>query len=259
MRKDENELLTRVGPGTPMGTLFRQYQIPVLLSNELEPGDPPKRVRLLGKDLIAFRTLGGKAGLLGEFCSHRRASLYFGRIEEDGMRCIYHGWKYGLDGRCLDMPNVSREYQFNEKIQHPTYSCLEKGGIIWAYMGPSIQPPPVPDLEFLMVPEANRFLENRDYQNCNYFQALEGGIDPNHAAFLHGPIHSLKLEIEKLLTPMARDSGRIKTSRGHLLRPLQPRKGRLLWRWSIRMLGSLWGRVDRQLIQTCPSGGSTTF
>ena len=193
MQKEDNELLTKVGPGTPMGELLRQYQIPVLLSKELEPGGPPKRVRLLGEDLVAFRTAGGKVGLVGEFCSHRRASLYFGRIEEEGIRCVYHGWKYGFDGRCLEMANVPAEYDFKEKIRHPAYPCVERGGIIWGYMGPSNDPPPVPDLEFLMVPEENRFLENRDYQNCNYFQALEGGIDPSHGAFLHGPIHSIHL------------------------------------------------------------------
>ena len=109
MQKEDNELLTKVGPGTPMGELFRQYQIPVLLSKELEPGGPPKRVRLLGEDLVAFRTSGGKVGLVGEFCSHRRASLYFGRIEEEGIRCVVHGWKYDFDGRCLEMATVPAE------------------------------------------------------------------------------------------------------------------------------------------------------
>lgn len=193
MRIEDNELLTRVGPGTLMGELFRQYQIPVLLSKELEPGGPPKRVRLLGEDLVAFRTSKGRVGLVGELCSHRRASLYFGRIEEEGIRCVYHGWKYGFDGQCLEMANVPAEYDFKEKIHHPAYPCVERSGIIWGYMGPSSEPPPVPYLEFLTVPEENRYLDNRDYQNCNYFQALEGGIDPSHGAFLHGPIHSLHL------------------------------------------------------------------
>jgi phthalate 4,5-dioxygenase oxygenase subunit len=191
--KEENEQLCRVGPGTVMGELFRQYQIPALLSKELEPGGPPMRVRLLGEDLVAFRTQTGKVGLVGELCSHRLASLYFGRIEPDGMRCVYHGWKYGFEGQCLEMPNVPPEYQFKEKIRHPAYRCAEKGGIIWAYMGKSAEPPPVPDLEFLLVPEQQRFLDNRDYQNCNWLQAMEGGIDPSHGAFLHGPIHTISL------------------------------------------------------------------
>lgn len=193
MTRDENEMLCKVGPGTLMGELFRQYQIPVLLSKELEAGGPPMRVRLLGEDLVAYRAQNGKVGLIGEFCAHRRASLYFGRIEPEGMRCIYHGWKYGFDGGCLEMPNVPAEYQFKEKIRLSAYPCVEKGGIIWAYMGRSAEPPAVPDLEYLMVPEDHRFLENRDFQNCNWLQALEGGTDPSHGAFLHGPIHTISL------------------------------------------------------------------
>jgi phenylpropionate dioxygenase-like ring-hydroxylating dioxygenase large terminal subunit len=184
-----------------MGELFRQYQLPVLLSTDLERGGPPMRVRLLGESLVAFRTQQGTVGLVGELCSHRRASLYFGRIEPDGIRCIYHGWKYGLDGSCFEMPNVPPEHQFREKIHHPAYPCTEKGGIIWTYMGTAAAPPPVPDLEFLMVPDDHRFLGNRDYQNCNYFQAMEGGIDPSHGAFLHGPIHTIQLADETATRP----------------------------------------------------------
>ena len=172
--QEEHEILTRVGPGTLLGDVFRQYQIPVLLSNELERGGPPKRVRLLGEDLVAFRSTGGdQVGLMGEFCSHRRASLYFGRIEEEGIRCVYHGWKYGFDGRCLEMANVPAEYDFKDQVKHPAYPCVEKGGIVWAYMGPATDDPPaVPDLEFLSMPEENRCLDDRVYQYCNWPQAL---------------------------------------------------------------------------------------
>ena len=117
--REENEILCRVGAGTLMGTLFREYQLPVLLSEDLESGGPPIRVKLLGENLVAFRTLEGKVGLVGEHCSHRRASLYFGQIERDGIRCVYHGWKYGLNGQCLAMPNVPSQYQCKEKIKHP--------------------------------------------------------------------------------------------------------------------------------------------
>lgn len=140
--REQNELLTRVGPETPMGELFRQYQIPLLISSELGAEGPPKRVRLLGEDLVAFRTQSGRVGLVGEACQHRCASLYFGRIEEDGIRCIYHGWKYGFGGQCLDMPNVPPGSQFKEKISHIGYPCVEKGGLIWAYMGDSNESPP---------------------------------------------------------------------------------------------------------------------
>src|SRR2546428_593095 len=137
LSRDENELLTQIGPGTAMGQLMRQYWMPVLLSAELEHGGRVKRVRLLGEDLVALRARDGKVGLLGEHCSHRRASLYFGRNEEAGLRCIYHGWKYGLDGQCLEMPNESAESDFQEKVCHPAYPCAERGGVVWTYMGPA--------------------------------------------------------------------------------------------------------------------------
>jgi phenylpropionate dioxygenase-like ring-hydroxylating dioxygenase large terminal subunit len=203
LTREENDTLCKVGPGTLMGSLFREYQLPVLLSEDLESGGPPIRVKLLGEDLVAFRTLEGKVGLVGEFCSHRRVSLYFGQIEHDGIRCVYHGWKYGLTGQCLAMPNVPAEYQFKEKIAHPAYPCVEKGDIIWTYMGPAAEPPPVPDLEFLTVSPAQRFLRNRDYQHCNYFQALEGGIDPSHGAFLHGPLQRIALADEEANRPQS--------------------------------------------------------
>jgi phthalate 4,5-dioxygenase oxygenase subunit len=185
LSSQENALLTRVGPGTPMGHLLRQYWMPVLLSSELEPGGRVKRVRLLGEPLIAFRLRNGQVGLIGEFCSHRRASLYFGRNEESGLRCVYHGWKYGLDGQCLDMPNVTPENNFQEKVHHPAYPCAELGGVVWAYMGPENPPPGLPDLEWTTLPE-NQRLVTKFYQECNYMQALEGGIDPSHISFLHG-------------------------------------------------------------------------
>ena len=133
---DENELLTKTGPGTAMGALIRQYWIPVVQSSELEPGGRVKRVMLLGERLVAFRGKSGRAGLIGEFCPHRLASLYFGRVEESGMRCVYHGWKFGLDGQCLEMPSEPPESGFAAKVRHTAYPCEERGGVIWAYMGP---------------------------------------------------------------------------------------------------------------------------
>lgn len=185
LTREENELLTRVGVGTPMGDLMRQYWIPVLLSSELQAGHRTKRVRLLGEDLVAFRTPGGKVGLMNEFCPHRRASLYFGRIEETGLRCVYHGWQFALDGQCRDMPNEPVESEFKEKVCLSAYPCAERGGVVWTYMGSSSTPPGLPDLEWTLVPDENR-LVSKFYQYCNYFQALESGIDPSHVSFLHG-------------------------------------------------------------------------
>jgi phthalate 4,5-dioxygenase oxygenase subunit len=185
--EEENEWLTRVGPGTLMGELFRQYWIPILPASFLaEPGGVPKRVRLLGEDLVLFRTQGGELGLVGAYCSHRLAPLFFGRIESDGIRCPYHGWKYAPDGKCVEMPNVPPEQQFNDMIHHPGYRCVEHGGIIWTYMGPSKELPVLPEFEFTMVPDNQRRL--RLFRSeCNYLQVLEGGIDPTHVMWLHSP------------------------------------------------------------------------
>jgi phenylpropionate dioxygenase-like ring-hydroxylating dioxygenase large terminal subunit len=192
----ENALLTSTGPGTPMGNMLRQYWVPVLLSSELEPGGRTKRVKLLGEDLVAFRTQSGTVGLMGEFCPHRRASLYFGRIEESGLRCVYHGWQFGFDGQCTDMPNEPLESNFQEKVCHVAYPCAERGGVVWTYMGPAHPPPGLPDLEWALVPEAQR-LVSKFYQECNYLQALEGGIDPAHISFLHGVLDANNADLRQ--------------------------------------------------------------
>jgi phthalate 4,5-dioxygenase oxygenase subunit len=185
--KEENEQLTRVGPGTLMGDLFRQYWIPVLpVSFVQESGAKPLRVRLLCEDLVLFRTRQGALGLVGAYCSHRLAPLYFGRIEDDGIRCPYHGWKYAASGECIEMPNVPPEQQFCDSIRHPGYPCVEDGGIIWTYMGPAKERPPLPEFEFTMVPDDQRTYRVF-HQECNYLQVLEGGIDPTHVMWLHSP------------------------------------------------------------------------
>jgi phenylpropionate dioxygenase-like ring-hydroxylating dioxygenase large terminal subunit len=186
LSRDDNELLTRTGPGTAMGDLIRRYWIPVVQSAELAAGGRAKRVQLLGERLVAYRTLRGLPGLIGEFCPHRGASLYFGRVEEAGMRCVYHGWKFALDGQCVEMPSEPPESSFAPKVCHAAYPCAERGGMIWAYMGPG-GPPPMPDLEWTLLPESHVFASKR-VQDCNWFQALEGGIDSSHISFLHAPL-----------------------------------------------------------------------
>ncbi len=185
LSKEENELLTRVGPGTPMGNLIRQYWIPMLLSSELaEPDGPPLRVRLLGEELITFRATDGRVGLLGANCPHRGAGLFFGRNEEAGLRCVYHGWKFDVTGRCVDMPSEPPESTFKDRVRAKSYPCTEKGGVIWTYMGPRSEPPPLPQLEWISVPEENRIL-TPFLRECNWMQALEGDIDTAHLYFLH--------------------------------------------------------------------------
>jgi len=198
LSREDNELLTRTGSDTPMGALLRQYWIPVVLSSEIAAGGRVKRVKLLGERLIAFRAKNGRPGLVGEFCPHRLASLYFGRVEDAGMRCIYHGWKFGMDGRCLEMPNEPPESGFASKIRHVGYPCAERGGMIWAYMGPASPPPPLPHLEWTLLPEAHTFASKR-VQACNWFQAMEGGIDSSHISFLHAPLDHADAEVTREL------------------------------------------------------------
>src|ERR687883_1053921 len=149
LSQQDNELITRVGPGTPMGTLMREYWIPALLSSELPgPDCNPVRVLLLGEKLVAFRDSSGKVGLLDNHCPHRGASLFFARNEECGLRCVYHGWKFSIDGSCVDMPNEPPESNFKDKVRAVAYPCREQGGVIWTYMGPRSEPPPLPELEW---------------------------------------------------------------------------------------------------------------
>jgi phthalate 4,5-dioxygenase oxygenase subunit len=186
----DNELICRTGPDTPMGNLMRQYWIPCMLSSELpSPDCDPVRVMLLGEKLIGFRDSNGRVGLLANHCPHRGASLFFGRNEESGLRCVYHGWKFATDGRCLDMPNEPAESDFRMKVQAVAYPCRERGGVVWTYMGPRSEAPPLPDIEGNMVEGATATAVQHE---CNWLQVGEGAIDTSHAGFLH--FGSLKAE-----------------------------------------------------------------
>jgi phthalate 4,5-dioxygenase len=182
----ENELITRVGPGTPMGDTMRRYWMPACLSTEIaEPDCAPVRVRLLGEDLVAFRDTDGRIGLVEEFCPHRRVSLYFGRNEECGLRCVYHGWKFDVEGNCLDQLNEPPEAQFKQHIHLTAYPTVELGGIVWAYMGPAGAEPPPLDFEFAKFP-ASHIVHVKARLECNWVQCLEGVIDSAHTNYLHG-------------------------------------------------------------------------
>ncbi|MBM4296387.1 MAG: Rieske 2Fe-2S domain-containing protein [Deltaproteobacteria bacterium] len=186
LSREEDEMLVRTGPGTPMGTLLRRFWLPALLSEELpKPDCDPVRVRLMSEDLVAFRDTEGKLGLLRAYCPHRRAHLFFGRNEECGIRCIYHGWKFDVDGNCVDLPTEPPESNFKDKVKAVSYKLREAGGVIWAYMGPQDQIPDLPHLPLTQVPADHRFVIKR-WQESNYFQALEGGIDSAHTRYLHG-------------------------------------------------------------------------
>jgi phthalate 4,5-dioxygenase oxygenase subunit len=183
--KEQNEILTQTGAGTPMGQLFRSYWIPALLASELaEPDGPPVRVQLLSEKLIAFRDTQGRLGLIEEFCAHRRVSLWFGRNEENGLRCPYHGWKFDVTGQCVDIPSEPPGSTHCQRIRMVNYPLVEKGGVLWTYMGPPDRKPPLPEWEFATVADSHRFVSKR-WQECNWLQALEGGIDSSHVSFLH--------------------------------------------------------------------------
>jgi phthalate 4,5-dioxygenase oxygenase subunit len=181
----DNEKITRTGPGTPMGAVFRRFWIPALLSSELVERDgPPVRFMLLNERLVAFRDSEGKIGILEERCPHRHASLYWGRNEEGGLRCVYHGWKFTTDGTCVDQPAEPEDSRFKDHLRAISYAAHEAGGIIWAYMGPKDLEPPFPEFEWTLLPPEHSAATKR-LQVCNYLQNLEGELDTAHANFLH--------------------------------------------------------------------------
>src|SRR5690349_9620710 len=185
LSREENELVTRVGPGTPMGNFMREYWVPAMLSSELPAEDAdPVRVLLLGEQLIAFRDSNGQVGLIQNNCPHRGASLFFGRNEEAGLRCVYHGWKFDVHGTCVDMPNEPVESDFKHKAKAAAYPCRERNGLVWAYMGARQTPPPLPDIEANNLPEGE-YAVGAIQRECNYLQGLEGDIDTSHFSFLH--------------------------------------------------------------------------
>ncbi len=181
----DNELMCRVGPGTSMGNLMREFWQPALISSELpEPDGEPLRLRLLGEDLIAFRDSSGRVGVVANACPHRGASMFFGRNEENGLRCVYHGWKFDTAGNCTDMPNEPAESNFRHKIRITTYPAYEVAGAIYIYMGSRPTPPPVPQFEWMAAP-AEQTNHRKTIRWCNWVQALEGDMDGSHTSFLH--------------------------------------------------------------------------
>jgi phthalate 4,5-dioxygenase oxygenase subunit len=183
LTKEDNEILTRVGPGTPMGELLRRYWTPACLSVEVkEPEGAPVRVRLLGESLVAYRERSGRIGLVQENCPHRGASLYFGRNEDNAIRCVYHGWAFDADGRCVDMP--SEPAPFCDKVRIRAYQTHESGGIVWAYLGPRETMTPFRDFGTDELAD-NEIAATRQYTPCNWVQAMEGNIDTSHISHLH--------------------------------------------------------------------------
>ncbi len=192
LTREENEFLCRTDKGTPMGEFCRRFWTPVLLSEEIpEPDCPPVQSKIYGEELVVFRTTSGKVGVLKEFCPHRRASLFYGRNEEEGLRCAYHGWKFDIEGNCIDMMSEPADSNFAGKVKILAYPAQEAGGFVWAYMGPPELQPPMPQLEYLTVPE-NQRKTNKVLYESNFVQVIEGEIDTVHASILHSRLDALE-------------------------------------------------------------------
>jgi phenylpropionate dioxygenase-like ring-hydroxylating dioxygenase large terminal subunit len=182
LRQADNDKVTRSGPGTPLGRLLRAYWQPAALVSEMPAERPVRAVRLLGEDLVLFRRDGGW-GLVSRFCAHRGVDLSYGRLEDGGLRCLYHGWLYDADGRCLEQPAEPPHSRFMDKIRISSYPCVERNGIVFAYLGAG-DPPPFPAFDCFTAPEEYTFAFKGLWE-CNWLQGLEGGIDPSHVSFLH--------------------------------------------------------------------------
>src|SRR5580693_2166046 len=183
-KQKDSEDLVRVGSGTVMGEMMRQYWIPAAMSSELERDGAPTRLMLLGERLIAFRDSSGRVGVMDHRCPHRCASLFLGRNEENGIRCVYHGWKFDAVGNCIDMPNTPPHQDYKQKVKAKAYKVAERNGLVWVYMGERAEAPPLPGIEASLLPESDLQIVFAQ-RECNWLQALEGDIDTSHFGFLH--------------------------------------------------------------------------
>jgi phthalate 4,5-dioxygenase len=232
----ENEMLTRVGPRTPMGDLMRRYWIPAAFSHQIAAPDcPPVRVRLMGENLVLFRDTVGRIGLLDERCPHRTASMFFGRNEKSGLRCVYHGLKFDVDGDCVDVPCVPQSNEVQKRnilaqLKIKSYPCVERGDLVWAYMGPPEHKPAFPDLEWTRLPKSRRFT-TRHIQECNWLQGLEGGFDATHLSFLHrGDAEANRRIVATLYEVMPTDFGFV-VGTGR-----DPGDGAILWNVNVMLM-----------------------
>ena len=183
MSPEQSDRLTHTGPGTPMGAVMRRYWQPFALVEELPEERPVKEIRVLGEDLVVFRDDRGRYGALVRRCAHRAGDLAFGRCEDGGLRCPYHGWLYAFDGRCLEQPAEPPGSTYRERIRQPAYACVERNGIVYGYMGGG-EPPKLPGFDWFDAPASHCFAF-KALQRANWLQAVEGEIDPAHLSYLH--------------------------------------------------------------------------
>jgi len=196
--REENVLLTDTTVGSPMGEMIRSHWIPFACETELPaPDEPPQRIKLLGEDLLVFRDSDGRLGMIDEFCPHRRASLFYGRNEEAGIRCIYHGWKFDINGSCVDMPSEPASSAFRDNMKIKSYPVREFAGLGWVYMGSARPAPELPQFEWMGYPASHRYM-SRWQQDCNFVQAMEGELDEAHVAFLHRRLDNPQVSKESL-------------------------------------------------------------
>jgi 5,5'-dehydrodivanillate O-demethylase len=195
LTREENELLTQVGRGTPGGELLRRYWHAVAAAAELTAGKPIKAVRILGEDLVVYKDNAGRYGLVGEQCPHRMASLAFGRVDGEGIRCPYHGWKFDAAGRCLEQPAEPPERAYKEKIRHTAYPVEKLGGLLFAYLGPDPKPL-LPRWDVLAWENGKRWIEVHEVLRCNWLQPTENSVDPSHLYWLHGNTAHLGQSVE---------------------------------------------------------------
>ena len=196
LSEEQNRTLTQVGRGTPMGELLRRYWMPIACAGELTDEKPIRSARLLGEDLVVFRDRSGRYGVVGEQCPHRKASLAFGRVDAEGVRCPYHGWKFDGSGRCLEQPAEPEESGFKEKIRHVAYPVEKLGGLLWTYMGPEPRPL-LPRWDVLVWESGKRWIEKHEIYRCNWLQPMENSVDPSHLYWLHGETAHLANTVER--------------------------------------------------------------
>ena len=196
LTREENETLTRVGRRTPAGELLRRYWMPIACAGELTDEKPIKAARLLGEDLVVYRDKSGRYGVVAEQCPHRSASLAFGRVDQEGIRCPYHGWKFDSTGKCLEQPAEPESGGFKDKIKHRAYPVEKLGGLLWAYLGPEPRPL-LPRWDVLCWENGKRWIEKHEIYNCNWLQPMENSVDPSHLYWLHGETAHLVGVVDK--------------------------------------------------------------